>query len=237
MVETLTQKAEKFFRAIPPIPQNIKDEFLDRVRDRVSHYQPRIEDRCNVRLGEMDVRDYKEKYGHLCRVVITDREFSEGLLADKIVDVLLWTSMQALRPALSPLHGQRTGCFMNYMDSTIYIPFNLRRRLFISLEESEESINQGVVHELSHRLWEVLSGDNVTRDTHGDLNRLFVEGFASYCDSDYFSDFYPKGSKLIEHNDELYGCGRQKIKKLVERYGQGIVLEIPERWKELENDS
>lgn len=232
MTETLIHRIREFVEAIPPISQDRKNEFLDIVRSRVSYYQPRIEDGCDVELGRIDVRDYKEKYRHLCRVVI-DEYFCEGGLVDKIDAVLLWTGMQALRPVLSPIFGQIKKSYMSYVDSTIYIPFNLRSRVRDGdFREREEDVDQEVVHELSHRLWEVLSGENVARGHYGRSKKLWVEGFASYCDSVHFLDFYPESYELFEHQDEFYGDGKNKIKELVDRYGKEIVLEIPSRWEE-----
>ena len=236
----MTNNLKEFFKAIPPLSQNRKDGFLDIVRDRVSYYQPRIEDRCDVSLGEIYVRDYRYRYSHLCRMAL-EEGLAEEKLNDKVEFILTWIGMQTLRPIISPFLGQTTDCFMSYLESTFYMPFNFRTRVsYSSLKEREENLDQAIIHELSHRLWEVLSGDNIAYELakiDGDLDKSWVEGFAAYCDSHHFTDFYPSGFELVEHNAKVYERGKKKVKRLVEKYGEDIILEVPRRWRELDKEN
>ena len=83
------------------------------------------------------------------------------------------------------------------------------------------------VHELTHRLWDVVRGrtyKNIARDN------FVEEGYATYGESRWFSDFYSSGKFELENELPVeYKRGRTLIQKLVDKHGEDILLEIPKK--------
>ena len=232
MSETLTQKAEKFFKAIPPIPQNIKDEFLIKVRDKVVHYKPKMEEACGVEMGNIDVADLTWYH-----IDSDNKKMTEAIDEANLLDKAILLAI--IKPLIKPIRILHFNLVyhdiaMVYNSSTIYVPFYFVSRLE-DFKAREETLDQEVVHELSHRLWEVLSGELLPRKPSDDVLKFWAEGFASYCDGKYFSDFYPEGYEAFEP-DGIFKRGMERIEELVEKHGEDIVIEIPKRWRELDGN-
>ena len=118
--------------------------------------------------------------------------------------------------------------------------------------EYNHSIDQVVMHELSHILWHKLGGSPVHCFAPRGLNTL-NEGFALYADSIYFADLYPKEAihergedpfsvelpegviKIRDHNLP-WDFGERRLlehtRRIVNNYGEDTFLRIPRNAEE-----
>lgn len=219
-----------------PISTAKKQSFLEKARGKVAHYKPRIEEICDVDMGEVDVKDFRYWGGDYIRdrlqeeyIEYAEREghkpskFAKGVIASPILaariisEPLVWLYMSFL------------GGEMKYYNSSIYILFYFQNRFMdIDFKRREKELDKSIVHELSHKLWYNLDGDETT-DSHGDW-RLWNEGFAYYCADIYFADLYPEYLRVEQTKGSRTHKGKEKVEELVERYGKNILLEVPKKW-------
>jgi hypothetical protein len=90
------------------------------------------------------------------------------------------------------------------------------------------------VHELGHHLWRTLgkedSEDNERKST-------IKEGFSVYHEISFF-DAYPIVRKPAYHEistRKKYADGLLRILNFLDAHGEEVLLEIPRRWKELDD--
>ncbi|HEX6963105.1 MAG TPA: hypothetical protein VF175_14645 [Lacipirellula sp.] len=208
--------------------------FLGLYRCAVSEYQPKIEKRTGVALGDIAVRDFREIDNDFMRDM--ERQRSSWLAR------LLWRStiksrLKQWREHLSSTHAERaSACMACYVRDTIYVSFTP------GLWNHEFGIAFAVVHELSHALWERLAGEPLTRRTAvaSDCEKfeLFVEGFATYAEFIWFLDAYPRSvqrtvEQALPTPGSVHYRGMKRIEQIVQQNGQHVLLEIPKRWREL----
>ncbi len=207
--------------------------FLGAYRNAVSHYQLKIEKRTGVRLGKIGVRDYRQY----------DRDVLFDLERARYPWLVRWFKRSAIKAHLrqwrnylqSTQQERALACMACYFRSAVYVSFSHDIRCH------EEGIAFAAVHELSHVLWERLEGEPLDRPRAGtsadrEKFRVLVEGYATYAEQVWFLDMYPKCVKEIlpRHQPTPGGVhfqGMQRIRSLVEEFGEQVLLEIPKRWR------
>ena len=219
-----------------------KEAFLENVREKVAYYKPRMEEACSVSLGDIFVKDFK----YWLRDYISDSvkknqeqnqktEQHQGKKDRGIEQLAAFTAYIILSPATWTFMSV-FGMEMKHYNSKIYVPFYFPNRFMdIDFKRREATLDQSVVHELSHKLWYTLGGDEC--ESPHRLWRLWNEGFATYCEDSYFTDLYPEGYIVdINKASNMYRRDRKKIEELVEKYGREILLEVPRKWRELQTE-
>jgi len=223
-----------------PTPKAKRVEFLDKVRERVDYYKPRIEDKCQISLGNVKVKDNKEWLHdvafHDISCQATELAWKNGRIPNKSdFNIVCSVSSLSYGLLLFPLfvYNNWSGADFRHHNNTIYVPFYYMNRFNdIDFKNREKEIDYGVVHELSHSLWDKIAGPQNPR-TSFRTEREWFEGFATYCADDYFSEFYPEGTKRVEVNG-VYTRGKEKVQTTIQKIGENILLQIPRRWQELD---
>jgi len=225
-----------------PTSKRKREEFLDLVRDRVKYYKPRIEDRCKIGLGDVKVKDnkywlsdvlcylaYREtienalKHGR----VPTERDFNTSSMLAFVAGAIMYIPLK--------LYDMVNAADFIQYNGTIYVPFYYTNGFMdTDFKKRTERLDYGVVHELSHILWEKIAGKP---EKYVGEFRIWYEGFATYCGDNYFADFYPEGIQKIEYLPKVYTEGKEKIERLVAKHGTQIILEIPNNWREFASSS
>lgn len=235
----LRNAVREIYGPLIPTSKLKREEILEKVRNKVEFYKPKIEEKCNIDLGEILVKDYDEWLKDWQRDNV-DKEYVKPILLKNSKLSKLETSLVSLKVLggtmlLTPFiwsFMNIIGADMKHYNSSIYVPFYFKNRLYgLDFEQREKQLDQSVVHELSHNLWYKLGG----RDSFEKNGRVWNEGFASYLEQVYFSDLYQREYQLAFcDKNNIYSRGREKIEALVQRYGKEIVLQVPKRWQEFE---
>lgn len=223
-----------------PTPKARRQEFLDKVRDRVSYYKPKIEERCGIGLGEVSVKDNKHwlsdyMFNNL-DIKAAELAWSNGRVPTEkhikfVAGVASSAHVLAFLPSL--VFFMFRDADFRHNNSTIYVPFNYMNRFMDpDFRKREKRLDYGVVHELSHSLWDKIAGREKLRGPFR-TRRLWFEGFATYCADVHFSDFYPEGAERVNVRG-VYADGRRLIERAIEKHGDGILLDIPMNWEELD---
>jgi len=236
-----------------PYSKAKKEEYLEKVRDKVSYYKPKIEDLCSVDLGDIPVKDFK----HWTKDYTKDRirkehekfskekgrelsKFEKGLISSAVL------TASAISKPISWAFLSVWGGEMKHYNSSIYVPFYFSNRFMdIDFKEREKTLDNDIVHEISHKLWYALDGEEQEdkKEIREILKeskdwRLWNEGFASYFADIYFKNLYPEGIEIRNHRDSgIYGRGIRKVEEVIRKQGEEILLEIPTRWKEFHEDT
>lgn len=205
-----------------------REFYLDLYRCAVRHYQPIIEKRTGVKLGEIAVKPISDLQGDIeARLRAANRFF--GLVQSGGIERRVARIAEATAGAV----GLSAACFRF---NSIYISFTLGTQFH------ENEIIQTTVHELAHCLWEKIAGRPPRffwrrKRRYREL-KIVGEGFAVYAERVWFRDVYPAWlrkklelQQLEEAN--LYIKGLRVIERLVERYGQQVLVHVPARWKKL----
>lgn len=240
--------AKKFYETfreiygpILPTSKEKKEAFLENVRRKVEYYKPRIENKCKINLGEVKVKDNKYwladvLYGSVRKRVI-ENESNQGKIPTA-VDFHMGFMNASISEALlmGPLwiYNSVIGTDFRHYNNTIYAPFNyINRSMDIDFKERTKRLDYGVVHELSHTLWDKILGETSNHPKEG---RKWFEGFATYCADEHFADFYPNGTWKAFDLPEVYSGGKKMVEQLISKHGDEILLEIPRRWEEFAGD-
>lgn len=98
---------------------------------------------------------------------------------------------------------------------------------------SGQTVDEVVLHELTHHLGSYLSGPD-----KGEIPEVWREGFAMYGEFAWFSDFLPAGKNLTRPADrgKISFEGLKRVAALVRSRGQGILYEIPREWRKFEKE-
>ncbi|MBS3146513.1 hypothetical protein J4471_02340 [Candidatus Woesearchaeota archaeon] len=223
------------YKEFLPTPQRKRKAFLDKVRQKVNYFKPKIEERCNIKLGQIQVKDNKDWLADVlysrAQENAINNAWTQGRIPtelDYLASFTIASTVEVLATVPIWLYNTLAGADFRHHNNTIYVPFYFMNKFMdIDFKERSKHLDYGVVHELSHSLWDKISGNSV------DPSRLWFEGFATYCTECFFTDLFPPG---IENTSDglpsVYIEGKRKIETLVERYGKEIVLEIPKIWKE-----
>ncbi len=201
---------------------------LDLYRCAVRSYQPTIEERTGIRLGEVTVKPITELQGDIeARLRATNRFFGMVRSGGAEGRIPRLAEVAAGAVGLSPA----CQCF-----NSIYISFTLGTQFH------EEEIIRTTVHELAHCLWRKIARRDPRffwrRKRRYREYKIVGEGFAVYAERVWFRDAYPPWLKRkleLDRLDEanLYTTGLRVIERLVEQHGQQILLRIPAKWKKL----
>jgi hypothetical protein len=235
--------AKNVFSALIPTSRKKKNEFMNKARERVDYYKPLIEEKCGINLGDVKIKDFKEwvpddiyrhapmnaaKFAWEEGRVPTEGDFYRSFIKSSL--------SEATDVPLSWLYFTFTSKVgdLGHFDNTIYVPFYfVNRYKDTDFEERSRRLDYAIVHELSHTLW----GKICENDTRNKGERkLWSEGFATYCADKFFADLYPKGIPRYFISEEEYVNGKKKIEELISEKGEGILLKIPNRWKEFSNN-
>jgi hypothetical protein len=209
---------------------------LNLYRLAVDFYQPRIEARTGIPLGNIRVYDYERWYAHALRDMNRGPYRWVRAKLQKLLFRKRFREVASQMKSTSAERGKKAmACFYR---NAIYVSFNVDSR------NHEEGLALAVVHELGHALWNHLAAKPIHRERlrvrPPDQERfsLFVEGFATYAERIWFLDVYPQSVKAImpylQHQPgTVYHRGMLKVKELVDQHGKEILLETPTRWRRL----
>lgn len=222
-----------------PTPRAKRTEFMSKVRDKVAYYKPKIEDKCKVSLGDVKVKDNEEWLRDVSFRDISGRAtqlaWENGRVPnEKDFNFISSVSSLSYWLLLVPLffYNNLSGADFRHHNNTIYVPFYYMNRFNdLDFEKRERKIDYGVVHELSHSLWDKIAGSQNPL-TPFRTRRLWFEGFATYCAEEHFSEFYPDGTERVKVNG-VYTNGKEMIQKAIQTLGEDVLLQIPRRWQEL----
>jgi hypothetical protein len=216
-----------------PLTEADNEFFLGLYRNAVSFYQPRIEKRTGVRLGEISVRDYRQfDQDKMHDVELTRYPWLFRVFKRSVIKARL----QQWREYLESTQSERaSACMASYYRNTVYVSFSK------DIRYHEEGIAFATIHELSHALWERLEGMPLEKPRAGTASdrekfRLLIEGYATYAEQIWFLDLYPESVKKIVRYAQpdrgtVYFLGMQRIQELVKEFGSRILLELPKRWR------
>src|SRR3989344_2736133 len=225
-----------------PLPKKVKEEHLDKIRGRVSHYKPLIEQQTGINLGEVRVREYNKVVYDIFPELISElksmKKNSKNKLEEIIAEGLLYSLLpfilvlgQTIRMAREDFYVSMKAYKSKTSDaSTVYVGFGfLKKPLIFKRKIDESAWDNEVVHELSHILADTMN----PKFNHS--SRDWVEGFAIYCEQEYFKNLYPLGYVVNRNNEGFYKRGKEKIEQVVKTFGVEALLEIPNRWREFES--
>jgi len=218
-----------------PLSKRKKENFIKRVKSIVTEYKKKIQDKTDIDLGNIEVKSYRyfttDALEELERRMIISGKIDES----KLPFLLKYIG----KPFLEFLRI----CREDWVDLTvigsqgrIYVPFGFSAKTNMYWEQFGKNIHleQKVVHELSHILWNKI---RESEDSPEDLQceKIWNEGFATYCDSKYFKDLYPPGYELMNgKRPAVYENGRKKVDSVIRERGDSALFEIPNRWTEFE---
>ncbi|MBP7708767.1 hypothetical protein KA107_03705 [Candidatus Pacearchaeota archaeon] len=222
-----------------PLSEREQNEYIQRAEEKIKFYQPRIEEKTGVTLGKVFVLPFMLNfYQNLWQTYNTPLDF--GNPRSNLVGNVLLKSAVAL--CAIPLLGQNY--FMDLQasmaedDGSVMVarcPAN-RQDLVKERNGENSKLDEKVVHELSHVLWERIEEKNGAKITRRTKNKLFwEEGFATYGMFNFFRDVYPQGYTPSDHlGGRVYHYGRLYVEREVNRFGPEFFLQIPNKWGELE---
>jgi len=219
-----------------PLSKSQKTRHLGRVSSVVREYKQKIQDKTNIDLGAVEVKPYtafpKDALEEVKRIMLNSGKVdkSQISLLSKIA-----------RPLLEIIRMYRE----DWLDlatigsqGKIYVPFGFTSKAKMYWESHGKSLHleQKVVHELSHILWDKLKGSEDSSDSLQD-EKVWNEGFATYCDEHYFRDLFPSGYEFMNGDrPTIYRNGRKKVEAIIRERGDEALFQIPRRWAEFERD-
>lgn len=225
-----------------PTSEKKKKEFMDEVRQKVDYYKPRIEERCKISLRDVKVKDNREWLSDLLSETAYIRAIENAWEAGKVPTEIDYrfsflgaSVIESLMVTPIWLYNSLSGTDFRQYDDTIYVPFYyINRFMDMDFKRRINGLDYGVVHELSHVLW-----DRINKNKDGPFGewRKWFEGFATYCADDYFADFYSGETEKRFDLPKVYTDGKKRIEELIKGNGKGILLEVPRKWKEFSNIS
>ena len=208
--------------------------FLGLYRCAVNEYQPKIEKRTGVQLGEITVKEFRQvdvdkmQYLEGWKHSWTTRLFRRSAIKSRLNE---W------RDYLDSTHSERAdSCMACYFRNAIYVSFSKGTR------SHEYGLAFTAVHELTHVLWERIAERPLfprPKGTKSDRKKfwMLVEGYATYAERIWFADMYPSGLRKQANNprtmpDGVYCEGMNRVEELVKQNGQQVLLELPKRWRD-----
>ncbi len=210
------------------VSKSARQEIIQKHSQAVAHYLPLIEQRFSelkkepITIGKVTVKDMRNLSRDL-------RSYSWQECKSPVQYALFYPLLYA---ASIYRRNQAENDFLAYwFNQDLYLSFNRGTEIL------QEFLDQTVIHEISHGLWEKLGGE-MQFDSDAFANphkfRFANEGFASYCEYEFFKDLYPPGKpKNHSSNRESYSKERSVIERLVNTHGERILLEIPRNWRKL----
>jgi hypothetical protein len=219
-----------------PVSEADKQFFVRMYQSAVDFYEPKIEKRTGVRLGEIVVWEHSLLHQHVLREL---KWRSSPWFVGIFRSIIMRRRLRANSPTLAADYADRARkCALAYFKNGIYVSFT-------SDTAHEHMVASGAVHELSHALWERLEEERLDEKwLHGRLAEaerekfhLLSEGYASYAERVWFLDLYPfdvrKSVRRSRLNPEsVHYKGFRRVQELVKEQGVGILMDMPKRWRD-----
>jgi hypothetical protein len=220
-----------------PLAEAESEFFLGIYRCAVESYQPRIEERTGVSLGNLSVWHISDVDQHILRDMEKEAiAWPLRWLRRVFPDTRLQRASEYLK---STFMDRARRCMTCYYNGGIYVSFEGDSR------SHEEGVAVAVVHELTHAIWDKLAPKATIKEFNGKtLQRrryqLLVEGYATYGEQVWFRDLYPPAVRdnlghLRPSRNSVHYQGMLKIQELVERLGPAILLKLPAQWRTIVN--
>ena len=213
-----------------PVGKKKREEILQKVRDDVAEYVPKIEERIGKDLGDLVVDDSRNS-SKVFAPTLYDKVSSEDMGAIKKFGrkVLIYGVVTPFASAMRKLKDAS----LHYYENTIWVnfgPYMKMAMLEAEREGKDFDLKQGTVHEIGHHMWHSLGGEGVCgRNDCSPVGRAWSEGYSEYCSTIWFKDLYPEGFHIrdpSEGTDMTYKIGRDRVIEAVDRYGEDILLKI-----------
>lgn len=218
------------------ISKKEKQKHLNRFKKGVEKYLPLIEKRIGIDLGEIKVKPYALIIDDVYNNYLNNffgLKYNANNLDKKIAKGVIYCFKPFLE--LNRMLNEEK-CRASYRNSIIYVPFGImtKTNLFVEFMHGQTQIvEEIVVHELTHGVWEKINNPYDEKDRKN--LKLWSEGFATYGQLEWFSDFYPISQSHI-HNNFFYMQGKSLVQDVVKKYGEEILLEIPKKWQEFDKE-
>jgi hypothetical protein len=122
----------------------------------------------------------------------------------------------------------------NAGDYSAYICFGLKSRALGIFDDAFRT-RRAVVHEASHHIWFSIGGERAAKDLNKESSmwyKMWMEGFASYCQTRLFWDLYADEPQSTEYMPDCYQIGCSLVEKVVNEKGEDILFQLPLRWRE-----
>lgn len=209
-------------------PSNRQD-YLEKILEKTKHYADLIEEETGTTLGETGVRRMLYAPAEIVKqtkIQLQQNRFLDNFLAQIVLaPIFVGGVMFSLRNAAAAYF---------HPIETIFI--NTRKKIRREIINSD-GIDRLVIHELGHKLWYKLGGED---DSDNPRDRMMQEGFATYCDTKQFAHLYPSNkpldfSHLLCHADYL--AGGLRMTRFVQKYGNGVFLNVPRKWREIDEET
>jgi len=217
---------------------------LEIVQELVDFYKPQIEQACKVCLGAFAVNDspaYRLLMAKELRKSLANAE-KTGEFVSGIDDA---TKERAIFKVVDAGCGSEA---LRYSEGIIYL--GPKADELVEKKEGKVLVcpllDVGVVHELSHRLWEVLRGQTIEQDLNelekkgASLNkhriyRMWNEGFATFCHDQVFVGLDERLQQVADL-PLMYVEGANKVVRVLEKYGASHLTRIPRDWEQLSKE-
>ena len=224
-------------RSIMVQTNRLKRQFLNEVRDSVDRWVPQLEATFGVSLGKVVVRELRlVSFLMLCRqraldALLRRREQKTGRRCSIVVRTMY-----------------ATGCWLLVLPAGLYCWLRLHvtrlwkwddtgRCIYIAFHGWEEddyqanavTIDNKVVHELSHGLWYRLGGKEEEDELPGWM--MWNEGFSHYIADKVMGDTYAVQNiaRYSDSSERLRGI--EAIAELVNELGVDVIKRIPSEWR------
>jgi hypothetical protein len=215
-------------------------DFLERMQQCIARYQPLLEQEFGVELGDVAVQPLRVlEYvdDAIARATVLLHE--ESLRKHKRPPSRTTLALFELEKRLVRLPASAYVWFrfwhpqliMQWRDEPRVILVSFLGWSAADYRENVARLDQWVVHELAHGVWNRLNGEE-HRD--GDRSwRKWNEGFAHYLADIHLRGHYPLEAVLFEEWSAFRREARCQVAELVCRHGPGVLPRIPTEWQQL----
>jgi len=254
------------FKSFIPWTPKQKKNYLEKIESLKDLYQPMMEKKTGISLGNVKVKRHRELSKDIYYETVIEKIDEKIRKKENDVEEIekLGFSLKTVYPLLSFVNSFMNQAFggARFHKNTIYMPTGFGNRF----EEyvKKDLWDSTVVHELSHALWGSIEGERSIRD-HKNW-RMWNEGFATYCEENYFLDLYKnklydvcddKAKHFLKNtknpnaendltkiaflrdgygSNSVYRKGKRKIENILEKHGENVLLDIPKKWDEFERE-
>ncbi len=235
----MKKSLSQILKAALPVSRGRKRFLFGEMGKLVQLYQPAIEQRAEVSLGNVEIRDMQDLQED-DRAYRWSRGVVEGRASRLAVEAGMDTTTLEILAMAKFKRGELVRRLKNffYRVTTPDLMVYSYGGIYVNLAQKgafnhPETWHPAVVHELSHRLWEVISG---RWHNESDREHEWNEGFATFCQTQEFASLYPAGTDANGTLRKL-GIGNVYYNWLnnvldAVRVGGYNLFEIPKRWKE-----
>lgn len=215
-------------------------DFLNRVQQCIDRYQPLLEQEFGVELGDVTaeplcVREWVDDV--LARAAVLFHEGSQrkhNRPPGRVARALFETEKRLIRvPAY-------VTCWFRFWYPQLIMQWRDEPRVILvsflgwsaeNYRENAARIDQYVVHEMAHGVWDRLAGEEPFDKPRG--WRQWNEGFAHYLADIHFRDHYPSETVIFEEWSDFRRESKCHVAQLVCRHGPDVLRRIPTEWQQL----